>query len=911
MNARTHAPQSDETELSLSIHDDGAVFATPDGDTVTIETLKVYRVEGEEAISKPFRYAIDLVHVNEADVRVPLFAAQVLGKDATLEIRVTDGAAMMRRVHGIVDEFIVDEGLSSNDTTYRVTLVPRLAMLAHNRQNRIHATSTDQTLEQIIANKLLSSGPDYGPSEKDHRAMLDDGEFRIDIDAARVPLKKLSHVAQFNETDLDFVRRLCERHGVYFFFASNAGDTAGMVVFGNTNTPFGVVRFEGDAPVRTTAAPGDSNPAGWGPFVGAYPTSHRLDIELVLTGATGLAAGSTDTPGDDGPARVRGALYEFTSVHRPVPARVNVIGERTNGESVSPDSTGSGVHADYGTHVSTTEAGNAFATIRSQEIRAASRYSIGLTNSPCVAPGRTFTKKPDGNPPTAPGAAYPAAYSKYLVTEVAVEVRQAHAGLNLTIDGEAVQTGFANRFRCIEFDEAGDFVYRPPRVTPVPRLHGVQTAWVGTGDTGEDARPVLDENGAYHIYSPFLDERAALLDERAGADSMPAIDKLSKAVRKGEPYAGDGVGMHFPLKRDTEVLVAYRNGDPDRPVIAAAMPGPLDHASPVTGENPTSHVIETSSGARFAIHDDTDARSRIALHSRGASEMASYVRLGKADTTNGSGPGTTGPGTTGSRTLEDHYAENVVTVAEDEGLDGIALYTADHIREAAKRDKVTEVHGSVRVEAGEDITGRSVQRHLLRGRRMVIVSGAAADEPAEGATIDIDGENHSFDDDDMRLSSKGNLYIDARNYVYRYAHEVVTEVGGDKFKRTNGEFVSHHLGESHRYVRGDSHALVLGAATNVRVGHAALGALGGWARLWGPVSGRVYAGIAYYLWPQVFVLQGMLTLTNTRVEIKSTNTNVKNVGISTKSYFIRLIRSKVDVETGAIKSGIFSSYKIL
>ena len=290
-------------------------------DKVLSNTLKVYRVTGREAISKPFHYAIDLVRVDEADEHLPLRSAQVLGKDATLEIRVTDGAAMVRRVHGIVDEFIVEDGLSSNDTTYRVMLVPRLAMLAHNRQNRIHATSTDQTLEQIIANKLLSSGPDYGTSEKDHRAMLDDDEFRIDIDAARVPLKKLSHVAQFNETDLDFVRRLCERHGVYFFFASNAGDTAGMVVFGNTNTPFGVVRFEGDAPVRTSAAPGDANPAGWGPFVGAYPTSHRLDIELVLTGATGLAAGSTDTPGDDGPARVRGGALRvhIRSSARPCP----------------------------------------------------------------------------------------------------------------------------------------------------------------------------------------------------------------------------------------------------------------------------------------------------------------------------------------------------------------------------------------------------------------------------------------------------------------------------------------------------------------------------------------------------------------------------------------------------------------
>ena len=642
--------------------------------------------------------------------------------------------------------------------------------------------------------------------ERNDRVTLDDDEFRIDIDATDVPPEKLSHVAQFNETDFDFIRRLCERHGVFFFFASNTEDTAGMVVFGNTNTPFGVIRLEKDAPAKTMAAAGDTNPAGWGPSVAGYPANHRLDIDLVLTGATGLVAGSTYTPAGDGPAELQGALYEFTSVHRPLPARVNLIGDRRVQSDATGsvrtlnlkgtetlDSDGQGIFVDYDTHFSTQTSGNAFARIRSQEIRAASHYAVGLTNSPCVAPGRTFTKKPVGNPPPPDGTPYP----KYLVTEVAIEVRQAHAGLNLTIDGEVVQTGFSNRFRCIEFNETGNSVYRPPRVTPVPRLHGVQTAYIGTGGTGEDARPVLDVNGAYHIYSPCLDERA----EFAGADSKPTIEKLSKAVRKGEPYAGEGVGMHFPLKRDTEVLVAYRNGDPDRPVIAAAMPGSLDHASPVTSANPASHVIETSSGARFEIHDgDTDSQPRIALRSQGtsdtdASDNASYVRLGKAPKDAGD-----------SGSLEGHYTtERVVTVSEDEGVDGIALYTADNIREVAKADKITEVQGTIRAEAHKDILGRSVQRHLLRGRRMVIVSGTANDEPAEGETIDPAGVNLKIEDGDMILSSKRYIHIRANEDIHMHVNALVTNVGGDEIKRTSGDTISHHYGNSHRPTSGALH----------------------------------------------------------------------------------------------------------
>ena len=506
------------------------------------------------------------------------------------------------------------------------------------------------------------------------------------------------------------------------------------------------------------------------------------------------------------------------------------------------------------------------------------------------APLRRFPKH---DPPRGADTTYP----KYLVTAVEIEVRQAHADLNITVDGEVVQSGFGNRFRCIEFDEDGDFVYRPPRVTPVPRLHGVQTAYVGTGATGEDARPVLDEEGAYRIYSPFLDERAGFLNEKPAL----TIDKLSKAVRKGEPYAGDGVGMHFPLKRNTEVLVAYRNGDPDRPVIAAAMPGPLDHASPVTEDNPTSHVIETSSGARFEIHDGAeDSDSRIALRSQGDSARASYVRLGKADTASADGP----------EALEDPYEGKVLTVPEEQ-RDGIALYTADNIREAAGKDKVTHVQGTIRTDAGEDIYGRSVQRHLLRGRRMVIISGQGADEPAEGETIDVPSTNKSLEDDDMLLLSKRDLHITAHGVVHKATLASKKTVDGDETRTTHGDTVTHHYGNTRRLVGLSTTKFVLGAETNVRVGAATLGVAGCWVRPWGPLSGRLYAGFAYYLWPQVFVLQGTVQLTHTTVEIVSTKVNKVTKNLTLKKTFLRRHKANVDVVTGMIKSGTFANYTIV
>ncbi len=76
----------------------------------------------------------------------------------------------------------------------------------------------------------------------------------------------------------------------------------------------------------------------------------------------------------------------------------------------------------------------------------------------------------------------------------------------------------------------------------------------------------------------------------------------SRWVRKAQPYAGAGYGMHFPLHKGTEVLIAHIDGDPDRPLIVGAVP----HAatpSPVTVGNATQSVIQSATGIRIEMED--------------------------------------------------------------------------------------------------------------------------------------------------------------------------------------------------------------------------------------------------------------------------------------------------------------------
>jgi type VI secretion system secreted protein VgrG len=61
--------------------------------------------------------------------------------------------------------------------------------------------------------------------------------------------------------------------------------------------------------------------------------------------------------------------------------------------------------------------------------------------------------------------------------------------------------------------------------------------------------------------------------------------------------------MHLPLHIGTEVAVLHLDGDPDRPIIAGALPN-VDDVSPVTSANATQSRIVTRSNILFELDDD-------------------------------------------------------------------------------------------------------------------------------------------------------------------------------------------------------------------------------------------------------------------------------------------------------------------
>lgn len=161
--------------------------------------------------------------------------------------------------------------------------------------------------------------------------------------------------------------------------------------------------------------------------------------------------------------------------------------------------------------------------------------------------------------------------------------------------GDATLAPYRNRFQALRSDRQ----FRPTLVTEKPRFHGVLHAIIDAGDDGRYAN--IDSLGRYKVILPFDRERT------------PGEGKASCWIPMLQPSAGTGGGMHFPLLKDTEVLLSFIGGDPDRPVISGALPNSA-HPSVINDASKTRSLLRSASGNRIEM-EDQEGSSRLKLYS--------------------------------------------------------------------------------------------------------------------------------------------------------------------------------------------------------------------------------------------------------------------------------------------------------
>jgi type VI secretion system secreted protein VgrG len=228
------------------------------------------------------------------------------------------------------------------------------------------------------------------------------------------------------------------------------------------------------------------------------------------------------------------------------------------------DPEGDGGVVEYGSHVKSPEEAARIAQVRAEE-RGATRvvYEVTSDHMPASAGRRTVVLD------------HPLLAARESLTVVSIE----HEGSFPYLDETDAKPRYQNRIAAIP----SAVVFRPPRRTPRPRIHGFVTGVIQPGPQGEIGGVAkLTDDGRYTVQIHF-------------DTAVRGQQKASHPVRMAQPFAGHGNSMHFPLLPGTEVIVGFANGDPDRPIILGALPNPVS-PSTIAAEEAHTHRVRSSQG---------------------------------------------------------------------------------------------------------------------------------------------------------------------------------------------------------------------------------------------------------------------------------------------------------------------------
>ncbi|MGL5998510.1 MAG: type VI secretion system Vgr family protein [Pseudomonas proteolytica] len=153
------------------------------------DVLLLNEMGGDEELGRLFSYELQL---NSLDANIDL--NQLLGKPMSVGLQLADGGE--RYFHGIVARCSqnIDQGQFAS---YQVTLRPWLWLLSRTSDCRIFQNlSIPQIIKQVFR--------DLGFSDFE--------------DALSRPYREWEYCVQYRETSFDFVSRLMEQEGIYYFF---------------------------------------------------------------------------------------------------------------------------------------------------------------------------------------------------------------------------------------------------------------------------------------------------------------------------------------------------------------------------------------------------------------------------------------------------------------------------------------------------------------------------------------------------------------------------------------------------------------------------------------------------------------------------------------------------------------------
>jgi type VI secretion system secreted protein VgrG len=508
------------------------------------EEFHVVKFNGMENISQLFHYEI---YVGSEDDDIPL--EKLIGQPAMLIIGTESET---RFISGMVSRFWWI-GESKPYHAYFVELVPAIWLLTQRTDCRIFQ---NKTVPEIIEEVLKDAGI---PSDL------------YDLKKLRGEHQPLEYCVQYDETDFDFISRLMEREGIFYFFEHHFENDKRrgkhVLVLGDDSSCHPAIGDKKKAQVKFHETSGQ--------VPDEYRKGYQAECGAVM-------------------------LRDFNYLHPDV---------RLEGKA-SARSDNMKYYA-YPGGFSEDKKGDKLAQIRLQEMRTQHDMGSGRSNCNLLIPGFYFHMKDH------PRKNYNQDYLLTTIVHAGLQRKadldkkmegldklvnlvlshvpippigplsflQIYSGLRKVIDalfGDNEEFAYSNQFTCIPLSTP----FRAAPVTPRPIIHGPQTAIV-----------VAPNNEIMHM-DKLGRVRVKFHWDRAQCDDYKRTCDLRVAFN----YAGSNHGFQFPPLAGDEVVVSFLEGDPDKPLITGAVYNGNNHP-PLKPENSIENIILTPYQHRLLFSD--------------------------------------------------------------------------------------------------------------------------------------------------------------------------------------------------------------------------------------------------------------------------------------------------------------------
>lgn len=471
------------------------------------DTLLLAAMDGFEAISKPF--ALRLTLLSE---RGDLDAKALLGTRMSV---VLDAGSRARQFNGVIARFGIGEDCAAPGERvlfrYEALVRPSFWLLTRSAHCRFfHARTTVEIVQAVL-----------GEHGIDHRNAC----------VARYPVRE--HCAQYDETDFDFVSRLLEGDGIYYYFEHAEGKDR-MILADAPSAPAhdGPIAF---ARVRFGGKP-------------LYEAIYRWRYDMAL--AAGVAESTA---------------FDFKNAKATAQQQALFV------RAVADGGERRYRMAEYETRYETQDDGRRLAQTRIDALQATAACAFGATTSRTIRPGGVFSLT--GHPRADQNDDYLVVQATYRLQ--AGDYTQQGIGAPDHDEPGARPSSFAATrsepvFDCSFRALPRRIPFRPLRSTPRPRA-GVQTALVIAAPGDE----LATERHA-RVKVQFHWEQL---------DPPPASETMRRCwVRVAQGWAGRNWGMVFMPRAGQEVVVAFVDGDPDHPLVIGGLynsANPPPYALPV------------------------------------------------------------------------------------------------------------------------------------------------------------------------------------------------------------------------------------------------------------------------------------------------------------------------------------------